>query len=119
MLGPQQTAAMPRSSLRIAGMLLMNTVGEPRIAGPVDGCGQAGQPCASASALARSPTVVAPGIVWSSVDIDRRALDGHQATGVVVARAAGFDLGGGARLYLPVLCLEGRVITRLHREGLA
>ena len=48
LLGPQQAAWMPVSLTRSAGRLLIMTLGEPMMAGPIAGCGQAGQPWASA-----------------------------------------------------------------------
>ena len=48
MFGPQQAVCIPVSSTRSAGFELTFTVGEPQTAGPTAGCGQAGQPCASA-----------------------------------------------------------------------
>src|SRR2546422_10735853 len=53
--GPQQTAWMPRSSCRAAGLLLTKTSGEPVTMGPTAGCGQAGHPCTSAATCALSP----------------------------------------------------------------
>src|SRR5437016_14218725 len=60
--GPQQTAWIPRSSWRAAGLPLTNTSGEPVTMGPTAGCGQAGHPCASASTCALSPRRAADGI---------------------------------------------------------
>src|SRR5207248_2623860 len=60
--GPQQTAWMPRSSCRAAGLLLMRTSGDPVTIGPTAACGQAGQPCASASTCALSPRRAAAGM---------------------------------------------------------
>ena len=48
MFKAQHAAWTPMSSWRSAGMLLIKTSNDPRIAGPVGmGWGQAGQPCAS------------------------------------------------------------------------
>src|SRR5438477_9290151 len=60
--GPQQTAWIPRSSWRAAGLPLTNTSGDPVTMGPTAGCGQAGHPCASASTCALSPRRAADGI---------------------------------------------------------
>src|SRR5438105_2982854 len=62
LLGPQQTAWMPMSSLRAAGLLLVKTSGEQSVMGPTAGCGQEGQPWASASTCALSPSLAAAGI---------------------------------------------------------
>src|SRR4051794_23999155 len=63
--GPQQTACTPLSPRRSAGFLLMFTFGEPTIAGPTPGCGQARQPCTQAGTFDLSPRRPAPGIVVS------------------------------------------------------
>src|SRR5215813_7461136 len=63
MLGPQQTAWMPTSCRRMLGIAFTFTLGEPTMAGPIAGCGQPGQPWASAEACARSPRRNADGIL--------------------------------------------------------
>src|SRR5258705_5113690 len=61
-LGPQHAMWMPVSSTRIAGSLFTLTSGEPTIAGPTAGWGQAGQPCASAGTFDLSPSRHWPGM---------------------------------------------------------
>src|SRR5262249_35698345 len=60
---------MPRSSCRAWGFPVVETVGEPTTMGPGPGCGQAGQPCASASIWAKSPRRAAPGIVVPLLEV--------------------------------------------------
>jgi len=60
--GPQHAAWMPLSPSRIAGSPFVMMFGDPEIAGPVVGCGHAGQPCASSGHCARSPNLAPPGI---------------------------------------------------------
>src|SRR5690348_1727039 len=55
MLGPQQAAWTPLSPTRSAGLLFTLTLGDPCTAGPTHGCGQAGQPWASAGTCDLSP----------------------------------------------------------------
>ncbi len=68
-LGPQHAAWMPLSQQRNAGIFSILTSDDPLIAGPTAGCGQPGQPCASAGQNARSPTRQAAGMItppeWS------------------------------------------------------
>src|SRR5262245_64681431 len=66
--GPQHAMWMPVSSTRTAGSLFTLTSGDPMIAGPTAGCGQAGQPCASAGMFDLSPSRHWPGMAapWCS-----------------------------------------------------
>src|ERR1700682_2286731 len=67
--GRQQPAWTPRSSCRAAGLPFTVTSGEPVTIGPTPGCGQAGQPCASASTCALSPRRAAAGMQTSGEGI--------------------------------------------------
>jgi hypothetical protein len=62
MFGPQQAIWIPGSPTRNAGNSFTMTSGDPWIPGPMTGCGQAGQPCLSAWAFARSLTRPCGGI---------------------------------------------------------
>src|SRR3954467_3225253 len=68
LLGPQHAAWMPRSSCRAAPRPLIETSGEALTIGPMAGCGQAGQPCASAPTCALSPSRAAAGIFQNPPD---------------------------------------------------
>src|SRR5262249_14127509 len=78
-LGPQHAMWIPVSSTRIAGSLFTLTSVDPMIAGPTAGCGQAGQPCASAGTLDLSPSRHWPGMGAPGEGRSGEAAGGHGA----------------------------------------
>src|SRR3954466_9929839 len=94
-LGPQHAMWIPVSSTRIAGILFTLTSVEPMIAGPTAGCGQAGQPWASAGTLDLSPSRHWPGMGAPGGRRSGEAAGGHGAD--ATEHGANGDVGRGER----------------------